>query len=66
MSSDDTHWGGVAGSRGDLLAVGDGELGGQAEVDEVVCRGQRSNLTSLLLSLTVLSEARSDNGGVES
>ncbi len=65
LSGDNTHGCGVARARGDLLAVGDRELGGQAEVDEVVGRGQRGDLTSLCLSLSVLSEALCNNSRVE-
>lgn len=35
----------VAGTTLDLLAIGDGEVNGQAEIDEVVRRGEGSNLT---------------------
>lgn len=67
LRGDDTHRRGVAGAGRDLLAVGDREVGNsQAEVDEVVARGERRNLTSRRLVLTVVLKARCDHLGVES
>jgi hypothetical protein len=53
-----TNGGGVARSSDDLLAVGEGEVGNsQAEVDKVVGRGERSNLTSGRNRLAIVVEA---------
>lgn len=43
-AGDSADGGWVAGARLDLLSVGDGKVGGQAEVDEVVRRSERSDL----------------------
>lgn len=64
--SDDTHWRGVAGASLNLQTIGDREVGNsQAEVDEVVVRGQRSNLTSCGNVLAIIFKARSNNFGVQ-
>lgn len=41
---EDTHGCGVARTTLNLFTVGDGKVDGEAEVDEVVRRGQRSDL----------------------
>ena len=66
LSGDDTHWCGVAGAGGDLLAVRDREVrDGRAKVDEVVRRRERGDLAGLGLVLTVVREALGDDRGVE-
>jgi hypothetical protein len=66
-SDDTTHWGLVAGSTFFLNTVGQGDLLGQAKVDEVVGRGQGTNLSSgnIGTSLTVVLESLHDVVGVE-
>lgn len=66
LCGDHTHGRWVARTGLDLLSIGDGQVGdGQAEVDEVVVRSQRSNLTSGGLVLTVVLETGGDDLGVK-
>ena len=63
---DDTHGRGVARTRLDLLAVCDRQVGHrQAEVDEVVRRRERCDLTGLRLVLAVVLETRGDDTRVK-
>jgi hypothetical protein len=66
-SDDTTHWSLVAGSTFFLNTVGQGNLLGQAKVDEVVGRGQGTDLSSgnIGTSLTVVLESLHDIVGVE-
>ena len=64
--SNDTHWSRVARAGLDLLAVRDGLVDGQAEVDEVVRRGEGRNLAVSRDLLSVRSKASSDDSGVKS
>ena len=66
LRGDDTHGCGVARTGSDLLTVRERKVGdSQAEVDEVVARGERSNLTSGWLVLPVVLETGSNNLGVK-
>lgn len=66
LSGNDTHGRWVAGTSLDLLSIGDGQVGdGEAEVDEVVARGQRGNLSSGGLVLTVVLKTSGNDLGVE-
>lgn len=62
---DDTHGCGVARTGGDLLAVGDREVGGGAEVDEVVAGGQGGDLAGCGVCLAILLEPGCDDGRVK-
>lgn len=65
-SGDDTHGGRVAGTGGDLFAVGDGEVRNRStEVDEIVGRGEGGDLAGGGVGLAVLLETGGDDGGVE-
>lgn len=67
LCGDDTHRRRVARAGGDLLTVGDGEVGnGQAEVDEVVVRGRRGNLAGGRSLLAILLETSRNNIRVKS
>lgn len=67
MQKRHTHRSGIAGSGGDLLAVRDGEVGdGSAEVNEVVRRGQGSDLAGSSVLLAIQSETGGDDRLVES
>jgi len=63
--NDAAHRNDVAGAGTDLLAIGQGNVLGQAEVDEVVLRGQRRNLTRNRHLLSVKGKAGLDDTGVE-
>jgi hypothetical protein len=66
LGSNDTHRRRVAGAGRDLLAVGDRKVGdGQAEVDEVVARGERRDLAGRRLVLTIVLEARGNDSGIQ-
>lgn len=62
---DDTHGGGVARTGGDLLAVGDREVGCGAEVDKVVAGGQGGDLAGCGVCLAILFEPGCDDGRVK-
>ena len=64
--SNDTHWSRVARAGLDLLAVRDGLVDGQAEVDEVVRGCERGNLAVHGSFLAILRETASNDGRVES
>ena len=65
--SNDTHWHGVAATGLDLLTVRDGLVGvEQAEVDEVVGRSSRWDLTGSRVGLTILFEASGDDLRIKS
>ncbi len=66
LTGNDAHRRGVARTSGDLLAVRDGQVGlSEAEVDEVVRRGQGSNLSRRRSLLSVLLKARSNDLGIK-
>lgn len=63
----DTHRSWIARTRLDLLAIRDGDIGSQgAEVDEVVARSERGNLTSCRHLLTVILETFGNDSRIES
>ena len=63
---DDTYRRGVAGTASDLLTIRDRLVHGQAEVDEVVRRRQRGDLTRIgTVLLTIVGETRRNNRRVE-
>lgn len=65
--SDDTHWCGVAGTSLDLLTIRDRQIGnGQAEIDEIVGRGEGGDLASNGRALAVVCETLCDNSRIES
>jgi len=55
----------VAGGGTDLLSIGQGNVLSQAEVDEVVLRGQGKNPTCNRSLLSVEGKTRLDDTGVE-
>lgn len=62
---DRAHGGGVARAARDLLAIRERLVGGGAEIDVVVLRRERGDLTSFLGSLPVLSKPGSDDRRVQ-
>lgn len=66
LGGDDTHRRWVARAGNDLLAVGERQVRGGAEVDEVVGRCQRGDLASFWLVLTVVCKALGNHGWVKS
>ena len=63
--NDTAHGDDVARTGTDLLAIGQGNVLGQAKVDEVVLRGQRRNLTCNRDLLSVEGKAGLDDTGIE-
>lgn len=66
LGDDAAHGDDVARAGADLLAIGQGDVLGQAEVDKVVLRGQRRNLTGGGDLLSVEGKIGLDDTGVES
>jgi hypothetical protein len=62
---DKAHGGGITRSAGNLLPIGEGQIGEQTEVDEVVGRSQGSNLASDWDILAVIGKAWGDDTGVK-
>jgi len=65
LCDDAAHRNDIARAGADLLATGQGNVLGQAEVDEVVRRGQRRNLTSDRDLLSIEGKIGLNNTGVE-
>ena len=65
LSNDTAHRDDVARAGTDLLAIGQGNVLGQAKVDEVVLRGQRRNLTRNRDLLSVKGKTGLDDTGIK-